>query len=141
MENYRDLTDKEWREKYGTDSYAKDAKIKEVYKEMNDQDQGARLRMDVAEKMPFAGPMKESINQTIAGGLSGPLETLEQERNRLTRQLVKTLDENETRMRVLRDMLEGLERCQKNGYYLRDSINQSSQIQMDQIHQMREYLK
>jgi hypothetical protein len=123
------------------DPYAKDTQIKNDYLKENhvlknersmrgdslDGSQGARLRMDAAE--------------SCANQSSAPLETLEQERNRLSRKLIQTLSENETRIRVLKDMLESLERWQKNGYYLRDSINNSSQIQMDQIHQMREYLK
>jgi hypothetical protein len=135
------------------DPYAKDAQIKNDYLKENhvlknersmrgdslDGSQGARLRMDVEAKVPF--PKNYMIDESTASQSSGPLETLEQERNRLSRKLIQTLSENETRIRVLKDMLEGLNRWQKNGYYLRDSINNSSQIQMDQIHQMREYLK
>jgi hypothetical protein len=106
------------------------------------KEESARMRMDhdtnqdsnanwIKKEMPSAGP----YNSTQ------PLETLEQERNRLSRKLAQTLGENEVRIKVLCEMLKDLERWQKNGYYLRDSINQSSQVQMDQIHQMREYLK
>jgi hypothetical protein len=132
------------------DPYAKDAQIKEDFKLANPirgesgigrdmtQAEGARLRIDAEAKVPF--PKNYMIDESCAGQAS-PLESLEQERNRLSRKLTQTLSENETRIRVLKDMLEGLNRWQKNGYYLRDSINNSSQIQMDQIHQMREYLK
>jgi len=129
------------------DPYAKDAQIKNDYLKENhvlknersmrgdnlglgDINQGARLRMDAENQYP-AGVCEQTK----------PLETLEQERNRLSRKLTQTLSENDMRIRVLKEMIESLERWQKNGYYLRDSINQSSQIQMDQIHQMREYLK
>jgi hypothetical protein len=122
-------------------AYEKDAQIKEDFKNTlrgesgRDINQGARLRMDDENQYSTKISNAYPVNET------GPLETLEQERNRLSRKLTQTLSENENRIRVLRDMIESMERWQKNGYYLRDSINNSSQVQMDQIHQMREYLK
>lgn len=114
------------------DPYAKDAKIKEAYKEMNEQGQSARLRMDAAEKIPSAGSYENSTKS---------LETLDQEKVRLSHQLNQTLIDREIEIQVFRRVLHQLESRQKNGYFLKDSINSSSRIQMDQIHQMREYLK
>jgi hypothetical protein len=130
------------------DPYAKDAKIKEDYKEMNEvrgefgigrdmtEAEGARLRMDSVNTI---------ANESYAGNLATesfkPLETIEQEKNRLSRQLQATIFENEHTIRALKQVLNQYEMKQKSLYYLRDSIYQSSQIQMDQVKQLREILK
>ncbi len=129
--------------------YARDAVIKEQFKDdpslnkinRNIAGESARLRMDSEAKVPYHN-QTVSVSEMPSGGYSEvKLETIEQERNRLSHKLNQTLAENEMRMRVLRDIIEGLERWQKNGYFLRDSINQSSRVQMDQVHQLRDYLK
>jgi hypothetical protein len=114
------------------DPYAKDAQIKEDYKEMNE---GARLRMDTENyQVPYH-------SQVASCDSPKSLKTIEQEKNRLTRQLNQSIVEEEIAIRTMRNILDRLEQHQKRAYSLRDSINQSSQIQMDQVKQLREHLK
>ncbi len=153
------------------EEYAKDAVIKEEFKRTvgigrnitdeeikknmlrNDwpsdiSNQSAHLRLDVEHENYLKNPEayqskglnpEYAGNQSIAG--SGPLETIEQEKIRLTRQLNHEIEENEYRIRALKQLLNMCEFKQKNMCMLAGSINQSSRVQMDQVHQLRDYLK
>ena len=121
------------------DSYAKDAGIKEDYLKENhvlknersmrgdnlDRNQGARLRMDAEN---------QSCEIT-------PLETIEQEKNRLSRKLAETIRYNDNVIQTLSEMLQRTEIYQKRSITLMQELNRASSLQMDQVHQLREHLK
>lgn len=130
--------------------YTEDARIKDEYRKenhvlknersMRGDDSGARLRMDAAE------PMKESTvrqgydSSTLANNQAGPLETLEQEKIRLSRELSIRIANNEAALYALRNVINELEVKQRSMYYLRENINQSSRVQHDQVMELRRVL-
>jgi len=120
------------------DRYSEDAQIKKDYVRDND----ARIRMDTEkeyaakEEMPYAGPY---LNQTTDS--AQPLETIEQEKNRLTRQLNETIDYNETVIRTLHEMLHRTVIYQNKSRVLLEALHNNSRNQLFNLNQLREHLK
>ena len=137
------------------DNYAEDARIKEEYYKENQilanerSMRGGPLKnpSGMGREMTQAESARMRAAQTEAKGLGDcanearPIETIQQERTRLTRRLDTAIASNEMRIRVMREMLYDLEKWQKNQYYLRDSIRQSENVTADQVMQLREILK
>lgn len=133
MENERQRAERQMGEmhiqanKPSDDPYAKDAQIKDTFREVN------RLRME------SDGVGGQPMN--ICDTASPSLETLEQEKTRLSRELSNQISKNEITIRSLRDMINELEAKQKSMHYLRENIiNQSSRVQHDQVMELRRIL-
>lgn len=102
-----------------------------------------RLKMDADEKYaPFLGH-QHAVNECgpSCDTASPSLETLEQEKNRLTRELSIRLANNEAAICALRNVLSELEMRQKSMYYLRDTMNDSSRIQHNYVMELRRVLE
>lgn len=143
------------------DYYGKDAIIKEAWQEhakkdaflsidgkaeiiSNERSEGARLHMAEEFKTPYMGPSLASLVGSYGPikdvNQAGSLETLDQEKVRLTRELIMTISHNENVISTLREMLQRTEIHQKKLYYLRDSINQSSIVNHDHVMELRKVL-
>lgn len=127
------------------DEYAKDATIKEQFRKDPSLNQPGRLRMDSAEEIRggYGGhPVNEcGPSCDTASPMREKLETIEQERNRLSRRLAEAISYNENVIRTLREMLSRTESHQKNAYILMESLHTSSRNQIHDLNNLREFLK
>jgi hypothetical protein len=97
-------------------------------------------RMSLGAEQPANYYGEPAVNSSSVNQ-AGQLETKEQESNRLMRRLNENLQENELRIRVLRDMLLQLEIYQKKSYYLRDSIQNVIVLGDEKLRELKTHLK